>query len=45
LPSDGSVDTVASTPSDEPAQSKPPHRKPRPPAPVEEHRGFLWFSR
>ena len=45
LPDDGSAGPEA-TSSTEPLQPKPPRpRKPRPPAPVEERRGFFWFSR
>jgi hypothetical protein len=39
----GSAETTAAA---EPPPPKPPRpRKPRPPAPIEERRGFLWFSR
>ncbi|HEX9470104.1 MAG TPA: hypothetical protein VF957_11230 [Bradyrhizobium sp.] len=39
----GHVDTTSSA---EPPPPKPPRpRKPRPPAPVEQSRGFFWFSR
>jgi hypothetical protein len=41
----GNVDTTSATPPVEPFEPKPKRpRKPRPP-PVEQPRGFLWFSR
>jgi hypothetical protein len=44
LPDDGSAPEATS--STEPLQPKPARpRKPRPPAPVEERRGFFWFTR
>jgi hypothetical protein len=42
----GGVETTSSAPWAEPPEPKPPRvRKPRPPGPIEEHRGFFWFSR
>lgn len=42
----GGVETTSSAPWVEPPEPKPPRvRKPRPPAPIEERRGFFWFSR